>query len=131
MKKHEWTFPVTADKLAEAAKSKHDHHIAREEWWSKKKAEVMAKIREEGLEVDESLVAEDYGAKFSTANYGRGPQVSVRNDLLRDLTECVTKIREHYNKAREYSGWHEVLSSQGQRALDLHHDDWLFFFSKH
>lgn len=127
MMRDKWEFPSTAAKLAEAADIKVQHHKKREDWWLTKKAETMANIKEQGLEVDESLL-EDESAKHSS--YGRRPTIEVRADLIRDLSETLTKIREHHGKALEYAGWHEVFASQGERALSLHHDDWLYFFSQ-
>lgn len=122
MNRDNWLFPYTADKLLAAATAKREHHDARLLWWEDKKASVIEAVKAEGIEIDESL------ADITSNSYGRGATVQVRNDLVRDLQECVSKIREHRGKASDYSAWVQVLSSQGQATLALHHDDWLFFF---
>lgn len=125
--RYEWKFAYSADKLTEAARKKAAHHHTRLEWWTEKQKQVMEKIKAEGLEIDESLVAE-YATRFS--NLGRGPTVQVREDLLRDLHECVSKTASHRNKERDYEAWVEILSSQGSTTFELNQADWLFFFSE-
>ncbi len=86
MNRHIWMFPYAADKLLEAATIKSIHHTERYNWWEIKKAEVMATIRAEGLEIDESQASE-FSNKLST--YARQPTVQVRNDLLNHLNSCI------------------------------------------
>lgn len=128
MNRVSWKFTYTADKLLEAATAKRDFHAGRLEWWTDKRKETEDKIKSEGIEIDESVAISSLGTSYSNA--GRGPQVSIRNDLVRDLTECVSKTQEHETKIRDYGAWIQVLSSQGQTSLELHQDDWLFFFGK-
>lgn len=124
MQRKEWTFEYTASKLAEAAQSKKAHHLARLDWWKSTKDETMSEVRASGIEVSESAAS----AQYSTANMG--PQVMVRNDLQRKLTECHTKIQTHEAMVREYDGWLQVLNANPENRLSLHHDDWLYFFGQ-
>lgn len=124
-----WKFPYTADILWKAAAKKSEHFKSRLDWWTKKRAEIIKKIKDEGLEFDDSLAANN-ALTFSNATYSRGPTVNIRNDLLRDLQECSGKIQEHENNVKNYVAWIEVLHSQGQSTFNLHQDDWLFFFGK-
>lgn len=124
MNRSKWEFPYAADKLLDAARAKHQHHTVRLKWWEDKKAETMEKVKAEGLEFDESLAD-----KLSSA-YNRQTTVQIREDLLRDLQECVGKIREHRDKTNDYDAWMQVLASQGSAAFVLHQEDWLFFFGK-
>lgn len=119
-----WNFHYTASQLHKAADAKHKHHQSRSAWWSDKKAETITKIRAEGLEVEESI------ANLVSNSYHRGATVNVRADLMRDLQECVDKIREHSGKGADYAGWMQVLGSQGELQLPLDHDDWMFFFGR-
>ena len=123
MNRNSWKFSYTADKLLDAANAKTSFHEGRLSWWAKKKEEVLSSIRSEGLEIDESVA-------LGYTNSGRNTSVNIRNDLLKDLNECVSKITEHTGKLKEYNAWIQVLHSQGQAALDLNQDDWLFFFGK-
>lgn len=128
MNRDEWKFAYTAEKLLEAATAKKTFHEGRLTWWTDKQKEVEATIRSEGIEIDESVA-------IGTSNYansftGRGANVTIRNDLVRDLQECVSKAQEHREKVRGYDAWIQVLASQGRAAFDLHQDDWLFFFGK-
>lgn len=125
----DWEFEYTAAKLAEAAAGQREHRQARIKAWEEKKAEVMAKIKESGLTIDES-VAETQFANYTTAAEGRGAQIMVDRGLQRDLSECVSKIREHREAATEYDGWYQVLVANPEARLKLKHDDWMFFFGK-
>jgi hypothetical protein len=122
-----WTFSYTADKLATAAKERLDWYQKRLTWWQAKKIEVVKKIREEGLEIDESLAME---SKWAASNSGyRDTTVSVRNDLMADLRECIERVRRHNDNVKTYDGWLQVLTAQGTTSLSLTQQDWLFFFS--
>src|SRR6266446_1614774 len=121
-----WKFSYQANKLLEAAEIKHNWHEGRLNWWVKKREEIKDKIRSEGIEIDESVANNDENYKFSTAH--RGTSVNIRNDLLVDLNECISKVKEHQAKIRDYNSWIQVLASQGQSSFDLNQDDWLFFF---
>lgn len=122
----QWKFPYTADKLLAAANTKVEFHKARLAWWEDKKASVLATVKAEGIEIDESVAAgEGYGKSYS-----RHESVTIRDDLVRDLSECVSKVKEHRGKVADYGGWAEVLASQGQATFDLFQGDWLYFFGK-
>lgn len=120
-----WRFPYTAATLEKAARKKAEHHGARLKWWSDKRNSVRETIKAEGLEFDESLA--DIA---SNSSYSRQPSVGVRTDLLNDLRECNSKVREHDGKKNDYDAWVEVLSAQGTTAFELNVTDWIYFFSK-
>lgn len=123
--KSEWTFTYKSSAVLLGAASKADYHNSRVKFWTDKKDEVMAKIKSEGLEFDESLV--DMTSNKFSGGY-RDTSVSVRDDLLRDLQECGRKLREHRIKLEDYKAWVQVLDSQGDKDLQLDQQDWLFFF---
>jgi hypothetical protein len=125
MKRTEWTFEYTASKLSEAAQVKRDHRKARLEWWESKRSEVMSEVKDSGLEVSESLAMD-----YSKTSPGVGPQVMVRNDLQRKLTECYGKIKEHAEAMRQYEGWRQVFAANPESRLSLQYDDWLYFFGE-
>jgi hypothetical protein len=128
MIRKEWKFEYTANKLAEAAQAKVNWHTERLEWWRNKKNEVFATIRKEGIEVDEKISLAFQNPK--SRDYDRGAQVMVRNDLQKDLDECMDKLSAHTQRLNEYAGWQQVLAAnpESRQALDI--DDWLFFFGK-
>ena len=128
MQRKEWKFDYTASKLAEAAKTKHLHHQERFEWWKEKRDQVMAEIRKDGLEIDEKIALEYVSPK--RRDWEQGAQVTVRNDLKRDLNECLEKLAYHTGLMNDYHGWHQVLSANSEARLSLDHDDWLFFFGQ-
>jgi uncharacterized protein (DUF2147 family) len=126
----EWEFDYTASSLAAAATAQRDHRLSRVKAWEEKKGEVMAKIKDTGLTVHES-VAEQFGNSYQNATQANfGAQVMVDNTLQRDLNECVGKINQHRASAKEYDGWIQVLEGNPDSRLKLKHDDWMFFFGK-
>ena len=123
MNRNSWKFSYQADELLKATTAKFEFHTKRNDWWTSKKAEVLSLIRAEGLEIDESVA-------LGYSNTGRNTSVMIRDDLLRDLNECVSKITEHKGKVADYHAWIQVLQSQGKASFELNQDDWLFFFSQ-
>lgn len=128
MLRKDWKFEYTASKLAEAASAKIAFHTERLEWWKSKKAEVMSKIRSEGLEVDEKISLGYRSPK--SRDWERGAQVMVRNDLQHDLEECLEKLSHHTEQLQQYDGWQQVLSANPDARLGLDIEDWLFFFGR-
>jgi hypothetical protein len=125
MKRNEWTFEYTASKIAEAAQAKKDKHAAKLKWWEDKKAEVMKKVTESGIEVQDSVAA-----SYSNTRGDFGPQIRIDSGLQRDLSECQNKIMEHHGLMNNYGGWVQVLTAHPEARLSLEHDDYLFFFGE-
>lgn len=123
MKRYQWSFGYTAVKLADAARAKKDEHGGKKAWWEAKKAEVMARVRESGIEVRDSVAA-----TYSNTKGGCGPQIEVDAGMQRDLSECQAKILEHDKLVHEYDGWVQVLAANPETILDLDHQDYLYFF---
>lgn len=122
MLRDKWEFEFAASKLCDAAKAKMNHHSERLKFWEDAKAKVMAEVKESGIEVSESQA----GSSYSNAN--RIPEVMVRNDLQKGLTECHQKIQEHNKMVREYEGWVRVFLANPDLRHKLHADDYLYFF---
>lgn len=122
MQRDQWAFMFTAEKVADGAAKKHKYHTERLKFWEDARAKVMADVRETGIEVSESEAGTNYSNRYAP------PQVMVRNDLQKRLTECHLKIQEHSAKIHEYAGWVEVLKGNPTATLSLHADDYLFFF---
>lgn len=128
MLRSEWKFPYRAQTLAAAAESKLAYHDERIKWWTAKRAEVMATIRAEGIEVDERIVLGHASPK--ARDWERGAKVMVRNDLKDDLEECLEKLRWHTDKRRDYDGWLQALQANGDQRVELDIEDWLHFFGR-
>ncbi len=128
MLRKEWKFGYTASKMAEAADIKLQFHQERFEWWKDKKEQVIAQIRAEGLEIDENIALEYVSPK--SRDWDRGTQVTVRDDLRKDLDECLKKLSYHTGQINDYNGWRQVLNANSEVRLNLNHDDWLFFFGQ-
>lgn len=127
MNRHEWEFEYTASALADAAEKQKAFRQSRVEAWETKKTEVMAKVKESGLTVHEGPAA---GFQNYTSAVGQGAHVMVDTTLQADLSECVTKIRDHRGAVKDYDGWAQVLRANPEQRIKLHQDDWLFFFGK-
>lgn len=123
MKRNEWVFLYTGAKLQEAAALKREAHIGKRQWWEDKKAEVMAKVRESGIEIRDSVAS-----SYSNTKGNFGPQIEIDTGMQRDLTECQQKILEHDALVKSYDGWVQVFLAQPEAQVPLQHDDWLFFF---
>lgn len=122
----EWEFEYTASKLAEGAAKQKEFRLGRVAWWEDAKQAVMAEVKESGLEISESMAAglQNYSTNIS------GPQVTVRGDLQKKLSECHMKIAGHQQAAEEYDGWLQVLLANPEARLKLTQSDWMYFFGK-
>ncbi len=128
MLRQDWGFDYTAAKLADAADQKKGFHQERLDWWKTKRMEVMTTIRSEGLEIDEKIALEYRNPK--QRDWNQGSQVMVRNDLQRDLSECLEKLGHHTQQLQQYDGWQQVLVANPEARVKLDIDDWLFFFGR-
>lgn len=129
MVRKDWKFPYAAADLRDAARQKVEHCIARWSFWSEKEKETLARLKAEGINVDESLAAQ-----FANKSYNRQPSVHIDPKLERDLIEANSKANEYHEKVKVYEGWVAVMEAQAQIkpevVLPLDHEDWLFFFGK-
>lgn len=128
MKRNDWGFEYTAKVLAEAAHSKRTFHQERFAWWKDKKDQVLNEIRSNGIEVDEKIALEYRSPK--SRDWDRGTQVAVREDLSKNISECMEKLSFHASLINDYDGWHQVLVANDSALLSLDHSDWLFFFGQ-
>lgn len=131
MKRNEWTVQYTGAKLADAAKAKIDFHEGRLKFWGGKKGEVMAEIRAEGIEINESI-ADQLNASnaYATTSMGHGPSVTIRNDLLEKMQEAHGKVGTHEGLIKQYQAWAQMMVAHPEAVFQLQHDDWMFFFGK-
>lgn len=124
----EWEFEYTAAKVADGAEAQKAFRESRVTWWRDQYAKTMAKIRESGVKVDESLAAQ-LSAVANTTAY-RGPSVTIDATLQEDLTEAHQKIEFHSGLVAEYDGWSQVLRANPEQRVKLTQADWLYFFGK-
>lgn len=125
-KRDEWEFEYTAAKLADGALKQKEFRAGRIAWWTNAKQKLMTEVKESGIEVSESVGASL--SNYTTAH--QGPQVMVRADLQKKLTECHNKIQSHQQAHDEYDGWVQVLQANPESRLKLTQGDWLYFFGK-
>jgi hypothetical protein len=129
----EWEFEYTGINLAKAAEAQHAFREARIKVWRDKQVEIIAKIKESGLEVHEDLADQmssfSNTAKYSTQALG-GAQVVIDPTMQSDLNKCYAKIREHTELSKQYKAWQQVLEGNPEARVKLDHDDWMFFFGK-
>jgi hypothetical protein len=129
MLRDKWEFEFSAATLAAAAKERKQHHLQRRQWWTEQKKKVMDKVKDSGIQIHDPVAAQ-YQGFTSNKMSAFEPEIRVRADLQRDLTECHTKIVEHHRKSVEYDGWLQVLMSNKESRFKLTADDYLFFFRK-
>lgn len=128
MLRTDWKFTYTAAKLAEGATTKLKFHEERIVWWKKRKEDLVAEIRKDGLEISEGAALAYSHPK--SRDYERGSRVMVRNDLQEKLDECMEKLAHHTGKRLEYDGWIQVLQANAEDRLAVDIQDWLFYFGK-
>ena len=128
MLRQDWGFDYTANKLANASDQKKAIHQERLDWWKAKRLEVMNTIRSEGLEIDEKIALEYRNPK--SRDWNQGSQLLVRNDLQKDLGECLEKLGHHTQQLQQFDGWQQVLAANPEARVKLDIDDWLFFFGR-
>lgn len=124
----EWKFTRLGGELAEAAQRQLDRRRERLEYWREKKGEVMAKIRESGIDINESMAAQIQN--YSSTQFGnrQAATVTIDEQMLEDLNECLDKIKTHDGAVRDYTAWVQVLGSNRNQSLELDQNDWMFFF---
>jgi hypothetical protein len=125
----DWKFDYAATRLAEAAQAKIVHHTKRLDFWKAKREETLAKIRSEGLEIDEKIVVGYQSPK--SRDWDRANRISVRDDLRQQLDEVLDKLKFHTEKLSEYAGWRQMFLANPEARLGLDIEDWLFFFERH
>jgi hypothetical protein len=128
MNKKTWSFNYLGKALEEAASARSVFHEARLAWWRQKKDEVFASIRSEGLEVEERLALSYQQPK--SRDWERGAQVLVRNDLQKQLDECLDKLQSHTQSLGEYRAWQQAFAAVPEQSFALDIEDWLFFFGQ-
>lgn len=129
MLRNNWKFEYAASRLAEAAAGKKAFHQERLDWWKTKRDEVMKTIRAEGIEIDEKIVLTYSNPK--ARDWDRGAEVMIRNDLQKDLQECLKKLQYHTERVDDYDGWQQVLAANPESRQEIDQEDWLFFFGRH
>lgn len=128
-KRDEWEFEYTAAKLADGAAKQKTFREGRVAWWSEQKGKLMEQVKDDGVQVVESVAAKA-GSLGYASTQAFGPQVSIRPELQQKLTECHAKIQGHQQAAAEYDGWVQVLAANPEARLKLTQADWLYFFGK-
>jgi predicted DNA-binding transcriptional regulator YafY len=86
-----------------------------------KKEQVISHIRADGLEVDEKIVFEHRLIK--SRDWDRGAQVMVRDDLSKDLAECLEKLSFH-TPLSEDQKLHPQEANEGYIFTASVHDTW-------
>ncbi len=117
----EWRSLKSRNDVLAAARRQLEFNQGRLEFWQNKQEEVMRRIKEDGIEIDESVAA-------GYTNSHRGPQVAVRMDYQKDLNETHGKISTYKSEIETYKGWVRFLEELGPNELALTINDYLFFF---
>lgn len=128
MQRNDWKFDYSAQQLAEAAKAKIDYHAEHLGFWMKKREELMAMIRAEGIEINEKIALGYSNPKMRDGD--RGGEIMIRNDLRKGLAETFEKLAYHTGKRDTYDGWAQVLCASPGMKFGLDIEDWLFFFGR-
>jgi hypothetical protein len=130
VKRNEWTVQYTGSNLASAAKAKIDFHEGRLKFWEGAKEKVMAEIREEGIEINESIADQLRNSNAYATTQSFGPSVTIRNDLLEKMQEAHGKVGTHEGLIKEYQAWAQMMDAHPTALFQLQHADWMFFFGR-
>ena len=128
MLREKWEFEYTGAQLCEAAGKRVAFHQDRLKWWKDKRQAVMAQIRAEGIEVNESIAMGYQNPK--SRDWVDSTQVLIRNDLKLARAECQKKLASHAGRLAEFSGWFQVLKANPEARKPLDLQDWLYFFTE-
>ncbi len=128
MLREDWEFGYQAAKVAGAAKAKIAYHQGRLDFWKKTREDIIARIRSEGIEVDEKIALTFSNPKHR--DWDQGGELMIRNDLRKELAECYKKLAYHTERRDGYDGWAQILDANPDDNLSLEIDDWLFFFGR-
>lgn len=128
MLRDDWKFDYTATQLADAAREKITFHEGQLDFWKKKRAEIMATIKDEGIEINEKIALAFDNPK--ARDWDRGGDIMIRNDLRKALLETFEKLKYHTRSRDTYDGWHQVLTANNAHSFSLDISDWLFFFGR-
>lgn len=123
--RNKWKFRYAAHILANAASEKASIREGRVSIWMKKQKEIIAEVKEKGLEINESVSAQF--SNYST-KAGRGARLEVSDKYQEQLDECFSRIKSNSEAALAYRAWQYVLDANKNELLELNYEDWLFFF---
>lgn len=122
-----WRITLPALEVLDGASRKLDFHLDRMKVWEDAREATKVKIKERGVILDESVLAQSTEALYS--NSGRPPVAVIDNTLMKDLNEANSKIQEHKDKVRAFQSWVEFLTA-AKGDLELTLSDYLYFFGK-
>ena len=122
-----WRITLPALEVLDGASRKLDFHLDRMKVWEDAREATKVKIKERGVILDESVLAQSAEALYS--NSGRPPVAVIDNTLMKDLNEANSKIQEHKDKVRAFQSWVEFLTA-AKGDLELTLSDYLYFFGK-
>ena len=128
MQRENWNFTYTAAQLAKAATQKILYHEECLKVWVARRTSVIATIRSDGIEVDESALQFINNPK--ARDWDLPTEVMVRNDLRKELTDCTRKLAYHTERRDTFDGWRQALQANPDCSHALDIDDWLFFFGR-
>lgn len=118
--RNDWTFDYGIEEVKDAAEKKVEHHSGRVEFWEKQKQDVLASIRESGIDIREHEITG-----------GKRAEVVIDPTHQKRLSESQDGISRNQAKLEEYEGWAQVLHSRviqsDARVLHLDHQDILYF----
>lgn len=130
--RNSWKFSYSVFEVLAGARAQLEYHNTRLVFWNKKREDILAKIKDDGIKIDESVIEKLAASGSTYSNFGlnNGPQVSVKQEYLEELNECNSKITQRRASVDQYTGWVKILETEGDshRVLELEHDDWNFFF---
>lgn len=126
-----WTFEMPVGEVLEGAQKQLAYRQTRVEFWKDRRDEIVQKIREEGITINESEVEKLAGGTSYSNGIGNGVRVVIDNEMQVRLQEAQMKLQENREHVRQYQTWVDLLTPQSAKlSVKLDRADWLYFFGK-
>jgi len=116
MKRQEHLFQFTGKQISRAARTEHDYHIERMEWWKIEQKKAIEATKEKGVEVREYDITG-----------GKAVQVITDPSLSMRLTDCANKLNSHRKAADDFKIQADCYGTQPERTYELQPDDVIYF----
>lgn len=138
----EWAFTRKSQEILEGSKKQQEYHQSRLEFWEDMKEKVHQKIKEDGIQITDSILQRkslalagggfenmNINQRYSSSNApARGASVDIKQEYVEDMNECETKISYHRKKVSEYTSWVSFFSGPTPLEVNLNYEDHQFFF---
>lgn len=120
MNRTNWTFPKLGKDLIEPAQKCLAFHTERLDFWRNQLDEATAKLKAEGVTIEDLPEAEAFEG---TMSYRGDMSVKIDVSISNRIRQCQQKGRQHQESVREYERWIRAFAQNPNGSFDLDIDD--------